>query len=98
MSIGHQINFKLPKKTPNINIDLSLINPNDYILILGIKKLNDNSSLNLKKLVSIFGFKSSSNNASFYNQDWYYKEKFTETMLTQHCISHTFTLDIERLG
>ena len=25
------------------------------------------------------------------------KEKFTETMLTQHCISHTFTLDIERL-
>ena len=26
------------------------------------------------------------------------KEKFTETMLTQHCISHTFTLDIERLG
>ena len=25
------------------------------------------------------------------------KEKFTETMLTQHCISHTFLLDIERL-
>ena len=25
------------------------------------------------------------------------KEKFTESMLTQHCISHTFTLDIERL-
>ena len=24
------------------------------------------------------------------------KEKFTESMLTQHCISHTFTLDIER--
>ena len=82
MSIGHQINFKLPKKTPNINIDLSSINPNDYILILGIKKLNDNSSLNLKKLVSIFGFKSSSNNVSFYNQDWYYKEKFTETCLS----------------
>ena len=69
-------------QNPNINIDLSSINPNDYILILGIKKLNDNSSLNLKKLVSIFGFKSSSNNASFYNQDWYYKEKFTETCLS----------------
>ena len=25
------------------------------------------------------------------------KEKFTESMLTQHCISHTFSLDIERL-
>ena len=25
------------------------------------------------------------------------KEKFTETMLTQHCISHTFLLDIERI-
>ena len=25
------------------------------------------------------------------------KEKFTETMLTQHCISHQFILDIERL-
>ena len=25
------------------------------------------------------------------------KEKFTESMLTQHCISHQFILDIERL-
>ena len=25
------------------------------------------------------------------------KEKFTESMLTQHCISNTFTLDIERI-
>ena len=25
------------------------------------------------------------------------KEKFTESMLTQHVISHTFSLDIERL-
>ena len=25
------------------------------------------------------------------------KEKFTESMLTQHCISHTFLLDIERI-
>ena len=25
------------------------------------------------------------------------KEKFTETMLTQYCISHQFTLNIERL-
>ena len=25
------------------------------------------------------------------------KEKFTESMLTQHCISHTFTLDIDRI-
>ena len=26
------------------------------------------------------------------------KEKFTESMLTQHCISHTFSLDIERIS
>ena len=25
------------------------------------------------------------------------KEKFTESMFTQHCISHTFLLDIERI-
>ena len=25
------------------------------------------------------------------------KEKFTQSMLTQHCISHTFLLDIERI-
>ena len=32
-----------------------------------------------------------------YGVDINTKEKFTESMLTQHCISHTFTLDIERL-
>ena len=25
------------------------------------------------------------------------KEKFTESLLTQHCISHSFSLDLERL-
>ena len=25
------------------------------------------------------------------------KEKFTETLLTQHCISHTFNLNLEGL-
>ena len=25
------------------------------------------------------------------------KEKLTKTMLTQHCISHTFLLDIDRI-
>ena len=25
------------------------------------------------------------------------KEKFTESLLTQHCISHRFSLDLERL-
>ena len=58
------------------------INPNDYILILGIEKLNNNDILNIENLVSIFGVQPKNKSVSFYNQDWYLGEEFAQLSLS----------------
>ncbi len=79
---NNPINIKLPRKVPEIKVDISLINPNDYILILGIEKLNNNDILNIENLVSIFGVQPKNKSVSFYNQDWYLGEEFAQLSLS----------------
>ena len=49
------------------------------------------------KKANLQGGKAWSGDSKYPKVDIDTKEKFTESMLTQHCISHTFLLDIERL-
>ena len=89
---NNPINIKLPRKVPEIKVDISLINPNDYILILGIEKLNNNDILNIENLVSIFGVQPKNKSVSFYNQDWYLGEEFAQLSL-----SNKWYLSLRRL-
>ena len=53
--------------------------------------------LNLIKKAGLYGGMAWSAERKYPKIDIDTKEKFTESMLTQHCISHTFLLDIERI-
>ena len=53
--------------------------------------------LNLIKKAGLYGGMAWSAERKYPKVDIDTKEKFTESMLTQHCISHTFLLDIERI-
>ena len=77
-AINYNLKFNLPTKTPKIDIDITGINPMDYILIFGVSKLKDNTPINIKKLISIFGIQSSTKKIGFYNQDWYLDEQFAK--------------------
>ena len=68
------IEFKIPSQIPRIDINLNNVNYTNSILILGVEKINDGSSLNIQKLVSLFGYKSTLDHPKFYNQDWYLNE------------------------
>ena len=72
------IEFKIPAKIPKINMNLNNVNYNNSILILGVEETNDGSLLNIQKLVSLFGHKSTLDHPNFYNQDWYLNEQFTK--------------------
>ena len=52
---------------------------------------------NLIKKAGLYGGMAWSAERKYPKIDIDTKEKFTESMLTQHCISHTFLLDIERI-
>jgi len=80
--ISNRINFRLPKKIPDIMFNIDNINPEDYILILGCNQLVDMTTLNTKKLIDIFGFKYEAKNVCFYNQDWYFGEDFLNQSLS----------------
>ena len=56
-TINNSLKFKLPNKIPDIDLNITGINPKDYILILGVGILEDNTPINIKKLISIFEFK-----------------------------------------
>lgn len=76
------IEFKIPSQIPRIDINLNNVNYTNSILILGVEKINDGSSLNIQKLVSLFGYKSTLDHPNFYNQDWYLNEKFTKKTIS----------------
>lgn len=50
----------------------------DYILILGVSKFIDGSSVTIRALKEIFGRNPDENEPCFYNQDWYEKELFID--------------------
>jgi len=53
----------------------------DHILILGIEKHSNGTSLSIKSLRDIFGIDSLKKEPCFYNQDWYINEKFYSSSL-----------------
>ncbi|MBF0205447.1 MAG: hypothetical protein HQK53_01025 [Oligoflexia bacterium] len=80
-SIKHEIKLLSPfeKKLtlPEIIIDKEIIKfPEDYILVLGIPFLIDNSLLTINNLKNIFNDSSDYKKPFFYNQDWYLNEEF----------------------
>lgn len=78
--------FKTPnlvgnnKRIPKIPFNLNYLKKihRDYILILGITRNRENEKLTINNMRSIFGFDSQKSEPSFYNQDWYLKEKFAQ--------------------
>ena len=66
----------------DIIFNIDNINPEDYILILGCNQLADMTTLNIKRLIDIFGFKYETENVCFYNQDWYFGEDFFNQSLS----------------
>lgn len=81
-SIESKVNFDFPKKIPSINLNLSNINPDEYILIYGCSKFLNKTKFDIKKLIEIFGYNYSKETVCFYNQDWYFSEKFINNTLT----------------
>jgi hypothetical protein len=81
-SIDSKLNFDLPNTIPNINLNLSDINPDEYILIYGCSKFHDKTKFDIQKLIEIFGYNFSKDTVCFYNQDWYYSEKFINNTLS----------------
>ena len=80
--ISSRIKFRFPKTIPDIKFNLDTINPEDYILIFGCNQLSDMTTLNLKKLIDIFGFHYKPKDVCFYNQDWYFNEDFVNKSLS----------------
>tara|TARA_B100000575_G_scaffold46581_1_gene33748 strand:+ start:35083 stop:35688 length:606 start_codon:yes stop_codon:yes gene_type:complete len=77
-----KINFNIPEKANDINMNFDGIDPDKYLLILGCKTLSDNSVLNVDSFIKKFGYKYDINSICFYNQDWYLKEDFIFNSLT----------------
>ena len=50
-SIESKVNFDFPKKIPSINLNLSNINPDEYILIYGCSKFLNKTKFDIKKLI-----------------------------------------------
>ena len=76
--IKGKINLNIPKSISNITLDIDLnkINSEDYILIYGCSKIDNNLNLCIKTLNNIFGQKHKEGEVCFYNQDWYFNEDF----------------------
>ena len=52
-----KINFNIPEKANDINMNFDGIDPDKYLLILGCKTLSDNSVLNVDSFIKKFGYK-----------------------------------------
>lgn len=67
-------------KVPKIPYSVEELNAkkDDYILILGVSKFIDGSSVTIRALKEIFGRNPDEKEPCFYNQDWYEKELFID--------------------
>lgn len=77
--------FKIGKKIPQIPFDLNYLKKinKEYILILGIPKDKDNQKLTINNMRLMFGSNSQKSEPSFYNQDWYLREKFAKDIVLE---------------
>jgi len=76
--------IKIPDKIPNIPygaLELKEL-ANDYLLVLGTSTMISGDPLSLHTLRAHFGCDSTKYEPCFYNQDWYIKEPFMDTQLS----------------
>ena len=71
-------------KVPNIPFSENELETkkNDYLLILGVDKMQNNKDLSIRNLLDYFGKDSDINEPCFYNQDWYLHEGFIDKKMT----------------
>lgn len=83
LTISEKIGIDLPSEPPLVPFDIDLLKDkaNDYLLVLGVSKFIDNSSMNIVSLQKIFGVNPDIAEPCFYNQDWYLQEKFASREL-----------------
>ena len=76
--IANKMPILIPIKIPSIPFSLKEIKnkQTEYILILGISKMQNGKALTLQSLRNHFGFDSLISEPCFYNQDWYIREVF----------------------
>ena len=72
LAIGNNVP-KIPYSVEELNSK-----KDDYILILGVSKFTDGSSVTIRALKEIFGRNPDEKEPCFYNQDWYEKETFID--------------------
>ncbi len=72
LAIGNNV-LKIPYSVEELNSK-----KDDYILILGVSKFTDGSSVTIRALKEIFGWNPDEKEPCFYNQDWYEKETFID--------------------
>lgn len=77
-AIADKLGIQVPLLAPELPYSQSELelHSKDCILILGIEKMIDGKGFTLMNLREKFGTDSLVSEPSFYNQDWYLKEKF----------------------
>lgn len=82
-SVKETIPLSIPSTIPEIHYSVEELieKSNDYILILGLSKMNNGDPVTIKLLRSIFGTNPSIMEPCFYNQDWYMNESFVNIPL-----------------
>lgn len=81
--IASQLGVQFPAVVPEIPYHLSELKAHatDSILILGVENMADGRPLTLLSLQQRFGIDPAVSEPCFYNQDWYLKEDFMQTVL-----------------
>lgn len=81
-SIGISKEFMLSTKIPNIPYSIEELDKysKDYILILGFGKIGS-LDLSIRFLRNVLGVNPELSEPCFYNQDWYLKESFIDSVL-----------------
>ncbi len=77
--------FHLPEVIPSIpfSADYLKSRKDDYYLLLGVQQYDDGIPVTIRNLVKVFGKDPALKEPCFYNQDWYEKEAFIDTVLNE---------------
>ncbi len=83
LSTCQKLRVKLPEVIPPIcySQDILKDNKNGYILLLGVSKLENGDPLTIRSLINLFGKDPTLGEPCFYNQDWFMKEGFIDSVL-----------------
>jgi hypothetical protein len=81
--ISKNSGIKVPQLFPEIPFSKIQLEScqNDYLLILGSDKMNNDTKLSLNSLRKFYGMEPEQREPCFYNQDWYLNETFINQSL-----------------